>query len=197
MGWMPGKKERNPSIVYSQWVKDEIVHNKIFQQFFDENNLQAIITGHQPQGDAPSCIRVDSKKIIISADTSYSGDVEWEFAHEYDGEIKEKRSSKSFRGDIAVSELLLDFDEKTGEIKRIISHGILSNGEVYKSTDLLVEPEVGLAVNTDSDGKSEEEWWTKFRNENGSYLVSRTEGYSVTNALVEDLKNLNENPIKN
>ena len=148
--------------------------------FFKENNLQAIVTGHQPHGDSPLSVRVDEDCFIISADTSYSGDVKW-----LEEDCKKPQSvSKSFRGDQAVSELLIDVDNN-GDLEYIEAHGVLSNGVTYTSSNFLNDPCVGLFARLKNANSLDNEWWTKFRMNDGKYLVCHTEGYEVTNAIVD------------
>ena len=195
MGWLPAQKlngssnpketgKRNPTVVYNNWARSDLLNDVNMIEFFTKNNLQAIVTGHQPHGDSPLCVRVNEDCLIISADTSYSGDVMWLGGK--DAKTCDSKS-KSFRGDIATSELLIDFFESNGFVETINTHGILNNGVTYSSTNFLDDPHVGnvACIHSKDVPSNEHKWWTKFRLDNGKYLVCHTEGYNVTNAIVD------------
>jgi hypothetical protein len=124
MGGLPDKT-RNPTIVYNSWLSDgmpEIIYNndlseekELLHHFMDQTQLQMIVTGHKPHGDAPLPIRIvpttgnnkksdddstsSSSKWIVTGDTSYSGDTMWV----NNGRTNVGRGeSKSGRGDVAV-----------------------------------------------------------------------------------------------
>mmetsp|Transcript_22035 Transcript_22035/g.33647 ORF Transcript_22035/g.33647 Transcript_22035/m.33647 type:complete len:241 (-) Transcript_22035:120-842(-) len=191
MGWLPGGI-KNPSVVYSNWPYEKLLNNEVMARFFTENKLQLIVTGHQPHGDSPFCVKVnhDPSCFIISADTSYSGDVKWKNGSST--EFSGRGESMSGRGELAVSELLIEINETTGDINSISTHGILSNGMQYRSTNFLHEKVVGQPIESIPDNNDEPgsngSWWIKCRTTTGKFLLSHSEGYNVTNAIVNSIR---------
>ena len=97
MGMTPDGK-KNPTVVYNSFTpegmpnsflppdqRDEVEEAQTVESdvasctrdFFERSSIQLILTGHKPQGDMPSPIRVDQSSWVICADTSYSGDTIW------------------------------------------------------------------------------------------------------------------------
>ena len=198
MGWIPlndtssDHNERwvkNPTVVYSNWDRGELVDSDVLAKFFEQNKLQIMVTGHQPHGDSPLCIRLNSESFVISADTSYSGDVKWL----KESESNVGKASLSFRGQESVSELLIAINEDCGSVNEVVTHGVLSNGMKYMSTNLLEEDSIGTFVRPKGISQSCFDWWNQFRlQDDGRYLVSFTEGYNVTNALVDAVEKRKE-----
>ncbi|GAX11883.1 hypothetical protein FisN_20Lh058 [Fistulifera solaris] len=157
MGSIPPQGRRNPTIVYNRWCtngmprsffpnSDEPKHAVfvgLVRDFFRRSELAIICTGHQPQGDMPNPIAVplyDCNRTawILSCDTSYSGDVN--FVNQHSESIKRKglgrQGSKSGRGLVAVSEVLITQCTTSGKVLDVHWHGILSDGSSYKSSSL-------------------------------------------------------------
>jgi hypothetical protein len=211
MGWLPSK-ERIPTIVYSSWIQngmprqffsnnhtngggapnsgdDDLLARQKQQtrQFMDDANVQVILSGHQPQGDLPTPIRLDdddnavSPKLILACDTSYSGDVQWFY---------QSRSNNSGatevvggRGSKAVCEVLLEQCPDTGSIHSVMHHGVLSSGQSFESTDMLTDPSIGRLLSATAPPDTSRPWWVKAQL-NDTQLVSTAEGYNVVNAIV-------------
>ena len=186
-------------------------------------NIQAL-TSHdlfEKQGDMPSPIRVGQSSWIICADTSYSGDTKWFHDDrnvttpekmERRRKLQEERRSNlgrgnsiSFRGETAVSEVLVELSNGATTLESILYHGVLSDGTKYESIDLLgaddtdsddndkpwtksfdsvgqVAPEcmVPNPLNSPHEGR----WWTKGICRDGSRLYYAGEGYDVWNYIV-------------
>jgi len=199
------------------------------RQFFERSTLQLILTGHKPQGDMPSPIRVDRSSWVICADTSYSGDTKWFHdarnattpeKMEHRRELQERKrsnlgrgSSISFRGETAVSEVLVTLSKGATSLESIRYHGVLSDGTQYESVDLLGAENADSEVCHDNDqihtasvgsvgqvapksmvpdpseSPHEGRWWTKGICRDGSRLYYAGEGYNVWNYIVSpDLK---------
>lgn len=224
MGSLPGpSKEKNPSIIYSSWMdggmprymsgKEEndlsAAYQQMMSEFFTMSSIDVILTGHQPVGDVPYMIQLPKKdcketsKFIVSADTSYSGDTKWKD----DGRKNLGRgtASESFRGDVAVTEVLLEECLDTGRVESIKCHGALSDGTVYQSVNFMNDSnictddetcssEVGKLVDknkfvfegaTDDPNATSDEvkWWVKSKFEDGNYLLCASKGFEVINAF--------------
>jgi len=205
MGWLPNK-DVNHSVVYSTWITDGMpqmvcgkteldrLHAELLGDFFNASGLDLIVTGHQPIGDSPLTIQVESKdsmkpKFIIVGDTSYSGDTKWV------GKLKNKGRGKalSARGDVAVTEILIDQCAQ-GDVVGATYHGILSDGLEYKSNNLYNSHKdssmVGKLVNRNliiEDAEVENEvdqidWIIKAQLSDGSFLIQSGKGHQVFNA---------------
>jgi hypothetical protein len=205
MGWLPSK-ERIPTIVYSSWIQNGMPR-KFFPksdddddddntdllalqkqqtlQFMDDANVQVILSGHQPQGDLPTPIRLDDNgssvppKLILACDTSYSGDVQWFYKN---GAASEAAEVVGGRGSKAVCEVLLEQCPATGYIHTVMHHGVLSNGQSFESTNLLTDPTIGRLLSTAPPDTSRP-WWVKAQLKD-TQLLSTAEGYNVVNAIV-------------
>jgi hypothetical protein len=186
MGWLPNHK-RIPTVVYSSWT-----HAGMPRQFFDPSSreaavtekfmndadLQVILSGHQPQGDLPTPIRIGHDKLVMACDTSYSGDMQWlGCAH---------RPPVGGRGSVAVCEVLLEQCIDTGTIHSVTNHGVLSNGMPFETKNLLenTSPDIGR-LRHDAIDDTQRPWWTKADLIDGSQLCSTAEGYDVVNTIVK------------
>jgi len=232
MGMIPGGK-KNPTVVYNSFTPEGMPTYFLppeeangvdtggtfsegsdvaicTREFFERSPLQLILTGHKPQGDMPSPIKVDGSSWVICADTSYSGDTKWFHDHRNstNPEQMEKRlqleeeqrsnlgrgKSISFRGETAVSEVLVELSKGATSLESIRYHGVLSDGTEYESVDLLgdeqnVEASIGQVappalVPDPSNSPHEGRWWTKGICRDGSRLYYAGEGYNVWNYIV-------------
>lgn len=96
-------------------------------------------------------------------------------------------------GRVFYSELLIETHETAGIIQSISTHGILSNGMQYRSTNFLHEEAVGQPTeftpdDSNDDPDSKGSWWTKCRTTDGMFLISHCRGYKVTNAIVNSIQ---------
>jgi hypothetical protein len=200
-GWTPNGK-RNRTVVYSSWQTRGMPRRfardaatkfaKMTSEFFDEAHVQLILSGHQPSGDMPTPIRVDANKMIVCCDTSYSGDTMWEDV----ARINPGRgSSGSGRGNLAVSEVLVEQCKLSGEIRDVTLHGVLSDGSKYEMKNVMSDACVGLAATigkstlspSSASSPSTRDWWVKAKlGANGPFLLSSAEGYDVWNRIVAD-----------
>ena len=137
MGWYPSK-ERLPTAVYSSWTQSGMPRQffdpqsreaELTKQFMDDADVQLILSGHQSQGDLPTPICLGDNKLIMACDTSFSGDMQWLGC--------EKRRGVGGRGSVAVCEVLLEQCIETGVIENVTNHGVLSNGVVFETTNML------------------------------------------------------------
>jgi len=232
MGMIPGGK-KNPTVVYNSFTPEgmptyflppEEVNGvdtggtssegsdvaMCTREFFERSPLQLILTGHKPQGDMPSPIKVDGSSWVICADTSYSGDTKWFHDHrnstkpeqmEKRKQLEEEQRSNlgrgksiSFRGETAVSEVLVELSKGASSLESIRYHGVLSDGTEYESVDLLggkqnMETSIGQVAPTSlvpdpSNSPHEGRWWTKGICRDGSRLYYAGEGYNVWNYIV-------------
>jgi hypothetical protein len=250
MGMTPDGK-KNPTVVYNSFTpegmptsflppekrQDESDVAACTRSFFDRSSIQLILTGHKPQGDMPSPIRVDDSSWVICADTSYSGDTIWWHNHgkntsgdmheEDNAEITSIKSatstansvsklrsnlgrgdSISFRGDVAVSEVLVCLSNHGNSLEYVKYHGVLSDGTEYESINLLdaasQNTTVGQVAPDDLvpnvlDSPHQGVWWTKSIFSDGSHLFHAGEGFNVWNYVVstEDHSNSNQNTTTN
>lgn len=106
------------------------------------------------------------------------------------------------------SELVIDQCIETGELNDVHYHGVLSDGSMYESTNLMTcSPDskyigkildenmfdiVGCTIahrgdpskNTDtSDDFQPKRWWVKCKLKSGEYLVTSGKGYNIWNAI--------------
>ncbi len=226
---MTGQGKKNPTVVYNSFTpegmpksfmpadqREEQEETDIAyctREFFDRTSIQLILTGHKPQGDSPSPIRVDDTSWVICADTSYSGDTIW-IQNNNDGEQDVswpasvnsatdpnnsrrnlgRGASISFRGDVAVSEVLISLSNKGKTLNTVKYHGVLSDGTEYESVNLL---ESAVYLNTSLgqvapdhlvpdpiDSPHQGRWWTKSIFSDGSQLLYAGEGFRVWNYVV-------------
>lgn len=80
-------RSKNPSVVYSSWMKDGMPREELghprWYEFFRKQGLEVIASGHQPVGDMPWPIQINSsdgslmKFWLLPCDTSFSGDTSW------------------------------------------------------------------------------------------------------------------------
>ena len=222
MGWLPTKK-KNPTIVYSSWLNDGMPQQfydfhtgdnatpyaREVSKFFDSGNLQLIVSGHQPHGDHPTPINMSNMsddgsidaRFILPCDTSYSGDTHWIYSGS--GEKRNmpgRGNSVSGRGDVAVCEVLIDQNIDDGSISSAISHGTLSDGTTYESTNLFdatADPDAALVGtrldrndfifegSVRDDSGEEMDWWIKNKLADGQFLVSAGKGYNVFNSIAK------------
>lgn len=119
------------------------------REFFERSTVQLIVTGHKPQGDMPTSIKVDESSWVVCADTSYSADTGWfhddknatspEKMEQRQGQKKNlgRGTAKSSRGDATVSEVLIKLSKGAASLESVLFHGVLSDGTKYESVDLL------------------------------------------------------------
>eukprot|EP00547_Thalassionema_nitzschioides_P002215 CAMPEP_0194215434 /NCGR_PEP_ID=MMETSP0156-20130528/17223_1 /TAXON_ID=33649 /ORGANISM="Thalassionema nitzschioides, Strain L26-B" /LENGTH=429 /DNA_ID=CAMNT_0038943943 /DNA_START=427 /DNA_END=1716 /DNA_ORIENTATION=- len=191
MGWLPGRT-RIPTIVYSSWMLDGMPRrffdsdqnwfSQRTQKFMQDANIQIILSGHQPQGDWPTPINIGAKdRWILACDTSYSGDVRWI------GEDNRKASLAGGRDDKneAVVETLLEQCVNTGYVNSVRTHGILSNGQRFTSTNMLESQHAGKLLASDKVSPDSRPWWVKAECQDSSELLLYTSGggYEVVNAI--------------
>ena len=209
-GWTPNGK-RNRTVVYSSWqtkgmprrfftgpnnTKDAPTSTfaRMTSQFFDEANVQLILSGHQPSGDMPTPIRVDTNKMILCCDTSYSGDTVW-INDTSSGALRSNPGrgiTMSGRGDLAVSEVLVEQCRRTGDIISVELHGVLSDGSKYEMKNVMSDDRVGQLMPAVSPVINEKttlpiNWWVKAKLGDGhdeSFLLSSGEGYKVWNRIL-------------
>jgi hypothetical protein len=228
MGMTAGGK-KNPTVVYNSFTPEGMPNSflpadkreerresdlsRYTREFFARSSIQIILTGHKPQGDSPSPIRIGESSWVICADTSYSGDTLWWGGgnSQDDADSVESReektfsrttdirsnigrgSSMSFRGEVAVSEVLISLSNNGLSLDSVIYHGVLSDGTEYESMNLLeaasrktslglVAPDhlVPDAVGSPHQGR----WWTKNIFSDGSQLLHAGEGFNVWNYVV-------------
>lgn len=177
--------------------------------FFDRAAVQVILAGHKPQGDMPSPIRVDDSAWILLADTSYSGETIWHHHDDDDNDDDENEremvgrpsssscrrtnlgrgESLSFRGEVAVSEILIHVKGET--LESLTYHGVLSDGSEYESVNLMTHGKnttIGQAapehlVPSEFDSPHQGRWWTKSILNDGSHLFHAGEGFRIWNFL--------------
>jgi hypothetical protein len=183
------------------------------REFFARSSIQIILTGHKPQGDSPNPIRIDASSWVICADTSYSGDTLWwggrNSRHDADSTESQRTkihpttpslrsslgrgSSLSFRGEVAVSEVLISLSNNGMTLDSVKYHGVLSDGTEYESMNLLEaasrETSLGLVapdhlVPDTFDSPHQGQWWTKNIFSDGSQLFHAGEGFNVWNYVV-------------
>ena len=223
MGMLPDKS-KNPTVVYSGfwsnqgmphthqfWGSEEEDNNRlarVVQRFFETSKLQLMVVGHQPQGDMPSVIRVDTSTKtpawILCCDTSYSGDTHWHdwSQHDnYNNNTKQRQNLgrgdvvKSGRGEVAVSEVLMELEstDQQQELKSITYHGVLSDGSPYETINLVDSHETttigqlappGAVPPEEYSPHEHGQWWTKMVFRDGGHLYHAGEGFNVWNYLV-------------
>ena len=102
-------------------------------------------------------------------------------------------SSLSFRGEVAVSEVLISLSDNGMTLDSVKYHGVLSDGTEYESMNLLEaasqETSLGLVapdhlVPDALDSPHQGRWWTKNIFSDGSQLFHAGEGFNVWNYVV-------------
>lgn len=188
------------------------------REYFDRAPIQLIMTGHKPQGDMPTTIKVDDKAWVVCADTSYSGDTVWwhddddgvcdRVVGDNDGDGRTgctsspgkrgnlgRGGARSYRGDVAVSEVLVELSGSGQCLDSVHCHGVLSDGTEYHTLNLL-DPSVSHntsigqvapdhLVPAVSESPHRGRWWTKSIFRDGSHLFYAGEGYNVWNYIVK------------
>ncbi|KAL3917074.1 MAG: hypothetical protein SGILL_004882 [Bacillariaceae sp.] len=215
---------KNPTVVYNSFTPDGMPSSFLpaekqkekeetdvavcTREFFDKGPVQLILTGHKPQGDSPSPIRIDDTAWVVCADTSYSGDTVWWQGGKGESELMSdgaasspestsrrnlgRGTSLSFRGDVAVSEVLVSLSNNGNTLGSIKYHGILSDGTAYESVNLLdagSNTTLGKVaqdhvVPSAPDSPHQGQWWTKNIFSDGSQLFHAGEGFNVWNYFV-------------
>lgn len=204
MGWLPNK-DVNQTVIYNTWITDgmpqilcgkselDCLRAELIGEFFSVSGLDLIVTGHQPIGDSPLTIQVQSKnnskpKFIVVGDTSYSGDTKWIGERHNVGRGK----ALSGRGDVAVTEILID-QSAQDEVVGVTYHGRLSDGLEYKSCNFRNPHRdsslVGKLVNRnfviegaeDAEDDDHIDWIVKAQLSDGSFLLSSGKGHTVFN----------------
>jgi hypothetical protein len=158
---------------------------KLTKEFLEASQVRLIVSGHQPQGDLPSPIRLDSIMVkaatmnqdcensiatpkrgtndnspdtastttgwILCCDTSYSGDTKWLQWSPTTAAMKNTKeaphalrhnlgrgTARSFRGDVAVTEVLIELDRAhENDLLDVRYHGVLSDGTAYETDNFL------------------------------------------------------------
>jgi hypothetical protein len=168
--------------------------------FFNLAGLDVIVSGHQPVGDAPFPIQIrdihgrSQNKFVICADTSYSGDTKWMNNTKDNRRNLGRGSAVSGRGDVAVSEILLEQDCTSLAILAIRIRGRLSDGSQHESVTHLgdIDSYIGRPVDRDifsfegsiqDDTSDKVQWYVKSKLEEGNYLLSTGKGYEVYNSV--------------
>jgi len=179
-----------------------------------------------------------SSSWILGCDTSYSGDTKWlQSNNDSSSELRTnvgRGCGPNGRGNVAVCEVLIEQDVNDGAVVSVHSHGVLSDGTSYETTNFLSEETndnhhsnksdliVGKLADPDvirssciwdpsyctsfscppssaidNDGKAhkkeekEEQFWVKAKFLDGSFLLSKGEGFDVWNVVVKDEKSAN------
>lgn len=233
MGRIPGGK-KNPAVVYNSFTPEGMPQSFLPSQgqdsdiasstreFFERSSIQLILSGHKPQGDMPSPIRVDNSSWVVCADTSYSGDTLWFHLDDDDTTTTEtcktmrrqqrrnlgRGNSLSFRGDVAVSEVLVELSKGATTLDSVTYHGVLSDGTKYESINILDADSYSQHHNTSTligqvapdflvpKNQSPHEsgrWWSKSIFRDGSHLYYAAEGYRVWNYFVSSTLTKNNN----
>ena len=101
----------------------------------------------------------------------------------------------SFRLFRQLSEILIDICAHCNKIVRAISHGVLSDGTTYTSTDWMDEEEskfIGQQLDTSyfevvhsksSSAPENKPWWVKAKIDDNTFLVSKSSGFDVWNSI--------------
>ncbi|GMI25549.1 hypothetical protein TrCOL_g9984 [Triparma columacea] len=211
MGWLlnppttsnnktPPTVTKNPTCVYASWLNKGMPcpstssSPSVRNMFTD--GVEVIISGHQPHGDAPLGIKVDGGGVIVTGDTSYSGDTGW--VNSENGGNKGREGTKSGRGVVAVSEILLQYTttNSTSSLKSIITRGVLSDGTSYECDGLMKDDVVGREAKDEVfgddgkviiDGIEKGRYWIKAKLGEGKYLGCYAKGWEVENKVLKVL----------
>lgn len=228
MGAIPPNGRRNPTVIYNRWCtngmprsffpnSDDPTHSvfvDLTRDFFRRSELAIICSGHQPQGDTPNPIAIPLRECnrtawILSCDTSYSGDVT--YVNLPKDTLKRKslgrQGSKSGRGLVAVSEVLITQCVASGAILDVHWHGTLGDGTTYKTASLdfslpdeeqfhphlqvghLAPFPLGRSSNSSS---TEGQWWTRAalldeeERQPSKYVLVHGEGFHSYNWIVDN-----------
>jgi hypothetical protein len=219
MGWTPDGV-RNPTVVYSGWCTDGMPRKfysdgekdrrfvQCTRDFFRRTGVRLLCSGHQPQGDVPNAIRIDSvnrneMNWILDCDTSYSGDTQW-LNLPGDSSRREnvgRGDSLSGRGPVAVSEVIIEQCSQSGKVLDAYCHGTLSDGTDYRteglefdsaargpqdSDDLVVGTLAsGPLVPDESESPHAGPWWTRaVLSPDGSTLLTAGKGFEKWNRIL-------------
>ena len=179
-----GSVEKNPTVVYGSWLAADGTPaiSPFTKTIFEDAAVNLIVTGHQPHGDAPLPISVDSDKLIVTGDTSYSGDTKWEESLHPLRRSRGRDGSLSGRGQVAVSEVLIELDGD--DLLSVRSRGVLSDGLEYDTELWGDETAAAMGTEVEVDGKK---WWVKADLGDGQFLGARAEGWSITNTILTDI----------
>jgi hypothetical protein len=216
MGRLPDG-QKNPGVVYNSftpegWPASFAEKSRVAEctrEFFERSCVQLILSGHKPQGDSPSPIRINDKSWVICADTSYSGDTHW-WHDDSDTTIVQERTSLgqtdkserrknlgrgkavSFRGDVCVSEVLVNLADYGNTLESVMMHGMLSDGVEYETVNLLDATSQNVTIGqvaphhmvpSELDSPHQGRWWTKSIFSDGSHLFHAGEGFNVWNFM--------------
>jgi hypothetical protein len=209
MGWLPNRK-KNPTVVYNTFTPGGMPHRfypdseehhmvQAIKDFFDRAAVQVILAGHKPQGDLPSAIRVDESKWVVLADTSYSSETVWHHGDKNEDRASDEKpsnlgrgSSTSFRGEVAISEVLIKLG-KGGSLDSLTYHGVLSDGTEYETVNLvnhghnttIGQPAPEHLVPSKADSPHQGRWWTKTMFSDGSHLFYAGDGFNIWNLMAK------------
>lgn len=178
---------------HDPWDRSYVEH---IQDFFQRTGVRLLCTGHQPAGELPLplCVPMDVDRAawILACDTSYTGDTQW-LNLPGDNERRENKgrgAARSGRGEVAVSEVLMEQCVTTGAILEAYCHGRLSDGSTYTSEPLdfyrSTRPDGVLQVGSLASGPGVPpkdgsphggHWWTQAALTDGSFLLAAGQGF--------------------
>lgn len=142
---------------------------------------------------------MDQSKWVVLADTSYSSQTVWHHDNnDNKGALYEKRSNlgrgsaTSFRGEVAVSEVLIKLGEG-GSMESLTYHGVLSDGTEYETVNLITNAQnttIGQAapehlVPSETESPHQGRWWTKTTFSDGSHLFYAGQGFNIWNLMAK------------
>ncbi|KAL7496190.1 hypothetical protein ACHAWT_004412 [Skeletonema menzelii] len=198
-------KSKNQSVVYNSWMKGGMPRKDLFtpneqmklEELFAKESLQLILSGHQPVGDSPWPIQLSGNNWILPCDTSFSGDVNWTKTLQCKSSTKKiglgRGSRPNGRGEVAVSETLISFCQRTSKVKSVNIHGCLSDGSKYETNNLLDvdDKQIGRPLlrelsytDKDTGERRDMEFWVKAKIDQ-DYLLSAGKGFRVWNTLFD------------
>lgn len=188
MGWLPDKSV-NPSVIYCTYeIDDDEQHDQRSIDRFRKMlcNIDRVVVGHKPRGDAPLVIDYYGVK-VISGDTSYSSNTLWDIDGVDCWKAFGDGSVTNTRGG-SVSEVFITC---AGDVNKANIAGILSDGSRYSfdlnSYDegndayLLKTTKTGWYVKAYNVIKAED---TDSSSCNKYYLLSLVSGFVTKNRLV-------------
>jgi len=191
MAWRPDGSA-SPTVVYSSFLNagQPEAPDEHVVRYLQDGGVRLLIVGHQPHGDAPAVMRctggAEEDLLILTADTSFSNDVVWE-SEQRDGMAGSIACGDSRAGSApglpapsprgeCVIEVCVHCDTPRTEaatgVRGVRVHGVLSDG---RKVDCDVGGDAVVGSQT-ADG-----WWVKARMSDGKLLLSRGEGFNVTN----------------